>query len=170
MKIKDRSKFTMGLLLVVVGTVWLALRLVPALAGWAYYLDWPMYTFGVAALLLVVGLLTGDPGLAVPVCVVGGIGGLLLWQNTTGNWLSWAYTWALIPGFVGVGVILAALLGPREKRWAEVRDGLETIAVSVVLFLIFGSIFGEIFLGDYWPILLILLGLISLGRAIFKRD
>lgn len=169
MKIKNHSNFTMGLLLIVVGVGWLALKLFPGLTNLVRYLDWPVYIFGVAGILMVIGFLTGEPGLAVPACIVGGIGGILAWQNVTSNWSSWSYVWALIPGFVGVGVILAALWGPREKRWREVRDGLETIAVSAVLFLIFGSFLGELFLGDYWPVLLILLGLISLGRAVFQR-
>ncbi len=169
MKIKNNSNFTVGLLLIVVGIVWLALKLFPGLTYLVRYLDWPLYIFGVAGILILIGFLTGEPGLAVPACIVGGIGGILAWQNVTGNWSSWSYVWALIPGFVGVGVILAALLGPREKRWREVRDGLETIAVSAVLFLVFGAFFGQIFLGAYWPVLLILLGLISLGRAIFQR-
>ena len=169
MKVKNHSNFTVGLLLIVVGIVWLALKLFPGLTYLVHYWDWPLYIFGAAGILILIGFLTGEPGLAVPACIVGGIGGILAWQNVTGNWVSWSYVWALIPGFVGVGVILAALLGPRGKRWQEVRDGLETIAVSAVLFLIFGSFFGQISLGAYWPVLLILRGLISLGRAILQR-
>ena len=42
-------------------------------------------------------LLTGQPGMLVPACIVGGIGGMLYWQNLTGDWASWSYSWSLIP-------------------------------------------------------------------------
>jgi peptidoglycan/LPS O-acetylase OafA/YrhL len=113
------------------------------------------------------GLLTGTPSMAIPACIVGGIGGILYWQNQTGDWLSWTYAWALIPGFVGVGMILAAILG--EGGWPQVWKGAESILVSLVLFVIFGSIFGGLMgLGPYWPVLLILIGIVQLIRRVLR--
>jgi fatty acid desaturase len=74
----------------------------------------------------------------------------------------------LIPGFVGVGAILAGLLGEGDVRRA-LRDGSRSIIASVVLFAIFGSLFGALgFLGDYWPVLLILLGLLIFAQVLFR--
>lgn|GEM_PF-7029539 len=43
------------------------------------------------------------------------------------------------------------------------RVGRTLILMSLVLFSLFGSLFGALgFMGDYWPTLLILLGLIIL--------
>jgi hypothetical protein len=39
-----------------------------------------------------------------PGSILAGIGGIFYYQNLTNDWESWAYIWALIPGFVGIGV------------------------------------------------------------------
>jgi hypothetical protein len=105
--------------------------------------------------------------MAVPACIVGGIGGLLYWQNATGNWESWAYAWTLIPGFVGVGIVLSGLLGGDTQQ--SVRGGAWLILISLVLFTIFGSFLGGLgLLGPYWPVLLIALGLLVLVRSFFR--
>ncbi len=159
-----RSSLAAGLVLILLGVLFLVARLVP---GFQVWISWPWIIIGVGLFLLVVGLLTGSPAMAVPACIVGGIGGLLYWQDATGNWESWAYAWTLIPGFVGVGIILSGLLGgkTRQSLWA----GSSLIVISLVLFAIFGSLFGALGpLGPYWPILLIVLGLLMLVRALFR--
>lgn len=162
---RRKSTLAAGLALILLGGLLLAAQLVPA---WPRWLDWPMIVVGVGVFLLIFGLLVGAPGMAVPACIVSGIGGLLYWQNATGNWKSWAYVWTLIPGFVGVGVILAALLG--EGGRAAMNRGLRLVFTSLVLFTVFGSLFGALgFLGDYWPALLILLGLLILIHSALRR-
>lgn len=165
---RGRSSLVIGMLLVLFGVVWLVVELVPGLSAWVgETLDWPVIIVGVGFLLLVLGLLTGEPGMAVPACIVGGIGGLLYWQNATDNWESWSYVWALIPGFVGVGVVVSGLLGEDTRR--SLRDGGQLILVSLVMFLIFGALAGALgSLGEYWPVLLILLGLVMLVRMLFR--
>ena len=157
-----------ALILILLGLWFLAVQVVPGLEHWAYgERGWPLAVIAVGVLLLVVGLVTGVPGMAVPACIVGGIGGLLYWQNATGNWGSWAYAWALIPGFVGVGIILAGLL---QRRWRDVESGAWLLLISLLLFAAFGSFLGAWApFGAYWPVLLILLGLLLLGRALLRR-
>lgn len=65
---------------------------------------WPMWVIGAGALVFLIGLITGNPGMAIPASIVAGIGGILYYQETTGNFSSWSYMWTLIPGFVGNGV------------------------------------------------------------------
>ena len=126
----------------------------------------PYATFGglgevVGAVLLLLAVLAGVPELAVPAAIVGGIGGLLWWQNTTDNWESWAYAWTLIPGFVGVGIILSGLLGRRMRE--SLIGGGWLILISLILFLVFGSFLGGMdLLGAYWLLLLIGLGVLLL--------
>jgi hypothetical protein len=167
---QNRSSLILGILLILFGA-WLVLtRQVPALQNWIDdNFTWPMWTIGAGLLLLLLGLITGAPGMAVPAAMVTGIGGILYYQNETGDFGSWAYMWALIPGFVGVGIILAGLLG--EDTRANIGRGFNLIAISAVLFLVFGSFLGglDIF-GDYGAaILLILLGLYVLGRGFAQR-
>ena len=98
------------------GLLFLAGQLFPGMFGRIGPFTWPVIVVGVGVFLFVLGLITGNPGMSVPACVVGGIGLLLYWQNATGNFASWAYAWTLIPGFVGVGVILEGLLAGHFGR------------------------------------------------------
>ena len=169
MNTSSRNNLALGLILLLLGIWFLAVRLVPSLDAWmGDWFDWPFIIIGVGVLLLIIGLLTGAHGMAVPAAIVGGIGCLLAWQNATGNWGSWAYAWTLIPGFVGVGVILAGVLGKTPRQ--SLREGGNLIVISLVLFLIFASFLGErSYLGNYWPVLLILLGLWLVVRPLLRR-
>jgi hypothetical protein len=159
-----RSSLAGGLVLVLLGALFLAVQWVPGLQLW---FSWPLIIIGIGVLLLIVGLLTGVPAMAMPACIVGGIGGLLYWQNATGNWESWAYAWTLIPGFVGVGMVLSGLLGGDTRQ--TVRGGGWLILISLVLFAVFASFFGALGLvGSYWPVLLIVLGLLLLAQSLFR--
>jgi hypothetical protein len=166
---RQRSSLVGGVLLVLVGALMLALQVVPGLRqALRFEFSWPWIIMAVGAALLVFGLLVGAPGMAVPACVVGGIGALLQYQNTTGDWASWAYAWTLIPGFVGVGVILAGLLGDRSR--GSLASGSWLVFISLVLFAVFSAFLGgRQMLGAYWPALLIVLGVVLLLRAVFGR-
>jgi hypothetical protein len=159
----------MGVLLVLIGLVFLALQFSPSLAQWFQVtLSWPLIVMGVGALLLLIGLLTGAPGMAIPACIVAGIGAILYYQNTTSNWMSWSYSWTLIPGFVGTGMLLAGVLG--SKEYHIFRRGFSLLLLSLILFIIFGSFFGAFsFLGAYWPLLLVAAGILMIIRAFFPR-
>jgi hypothetical protein len=166
---RRRSGVAAGVLLVLFGAVMLAMQLVPGLRWW---LDgpfgWPLIVAGVGAIMLLTGLLTLQPGFVTAGCIVGGIGGILYWQNATGAWASWAYMWTLIPGFAGVGMILAGAIKGDFAR--GLRVGLWQILISAVLFLIFGAFLGgPNLLGIYWPVLIIGLGVIMLFRPLFGR-
>lgn len=164
----DRSRIIIGVLLLILGVWWLAGQFYPPLVNWVNLeLTWPLIIIAAAVFLLFIGLLTGTPDMAVPVCIVGGIGALLYWQNATGNWESWSYAWSLIPGFVGIGVILSALLGGGNR--GSYRGGAWLVFISLVLFAIFGSFLGGLALsGTFLPVLLILLGVILLLRILIK--
>ncbi len=161
------SGIVVAVALILLGMWFLAVQFVPALEAVAGGpLGWPLIIVGVGLLLLVVGVATGATGLAVPACIVGGVGGLLYWQNATGRWESWAYTWTLIPGFAGVGLTLAGLF---RARWRQVWAGAWQVFVSLVLFAVFASFLGgyDLF-GPYWPAALIALGLLLMLRAIVR--
>jgi hypothetical protein len=165
---RTRSNLAVGLLLILLGGWFLAVQFVPNLSDWFWSVfDWPVVIIIVGICFLVFGVLIGAPGMAVPAAIIGGIGGLLYYQNVTGDWESWAYAWALIPGFVGVGVTLAALLGEGGKE--GFRSGLWLVFISLVMFAIFGGFFGANPLGVYWPALLIAFGLWMLVQPLFRR-
>ena len=101
-------------------------------------------------------------------CIVGGIGGILYYQEMTGDWASWAYMWTLIPGFVGVGVLLSGLIDRSGPRFES--SSLILMAISAMGFLIFGGSFGfGLDVGRLWPIFIIGAGVITLLSALFGR-
>jgi hypothetical protein len=165
----QRSSLTLGVILVVLGGVFIAANVVPAFRGILDQVNtWPMIIEAVALGLLLLGLVIGVPDMAIPATIVGGIGGILWVQNATGQWASWSYAWALIPGFVGIGMLLAKVLGGWDRYNAA--DALSTIGTSLVLFIVFGAFFGGFsWMGPYWPILLIAAGILIGLRSIFRK-
>lgn len=152
-----RSSIIGGLILIAVGGLFLLLQLFPGLsANINMARQWPLIIVAVGGFFLV-GALFGTPPLAIPASVIGGIGSILYYQNLTGNWASWAYIWALIPGFAGIGTVLMGLL--ERKKNGRVREGLRLMGISLALFVVFGLFFnGFGGLGQFWPVLLIIAG------------
>lgn len=169
MNSESRSRLTIGLSLIVIGVFILAYRLIPGLrllieANFA----WPLFITAFGVLLFFISVATGSPDMAAPAVFFMGLSAILYWQNSTGNWGSWAYIWTLFPGFVGIGQILAKLLGSQEPH--QIEDGIKTIFTSLVLFLIFGSFLGGLrILGPYWPIMLILAGVLILLQSLIWK-
>lgn len=161
---EKRSSIIGGLILILVGSLFLLLQLVPGLAEQVDMArQWPLIIVAVGGFFLLAALL-GTPPLAIPGSIVGGIGGLLYYQNLTGNWDSWAYAWALIPGFVGIGIFLMNLLQGRLKH--GLHEGGSLMVISAIMFVVFGAFFNGLGgLGRYWPVLLILAG----GWMLVKR-
>lgn len=170
MENKGRSNVAAGVLLILFGVAFLAFQLAPEWFGWLRpERNWPLIIIGAGGLLLLIGLLVGEPGMVVPAAIVGGVGGLLYWQSATGRWETWAYAWTLIPGFVGVGVFFSRLIEGRARQ--AFTEGGQAILISLVLFAVFGSFLGR---GDFpgllWPALLIGAGLIVLINTLLSRS
>lgn len=165
-----RSRLTAGILMVIIGVALAAVQLVPGLSVWlSLDLTWPWFVIGAGGILLIIGLLVGAPEMAIPAVIVSGIGAILYWQNHTGNWGSWAYIWALIPGFSGLGMVLSRLLGSRDAK--IMGRGLQLMLTSAIMFVIFSSFLGGWrIMGSYWPLLLIAAGALLMGRAFFNRS
>ncbi len=166
---RGRSNVAAGVLLILFGAAFLAAQLAPGMFGWLRpEQNWPLIIIGAGVLLLVLGLLVGEPGLLVPAAIVGGIGGLLYWQSVTGRWESWAYAWTLIPGFVGVGVFFSRLIEGRPRE--AFTEGGQAILISMVLFAVFGTLLGQRdFPGLVLPVLLIGAGLLVMINTLLRR-
>lgn len=167
MESRARSAIASGAVLVILGVLLLVWKLVPGFFG---QLSWPFIIIGVGVVLLVLAIATGNAGLAVPACIVGGIGLILWWQNAHGRWETWAYAWTLIPGFVGVGALVQGLLEAKPVR--ALLDALWPILISAALFVVFGSFFGGPLFGVPWYYLaggaLILMGALVIVRGFLK--
>lgn len=164
-----RSQLALGIILLLVGGWFLFNQVNPDFQKFfAPYTEWPVNLLLIGAGILIVGLVTGSPGLAVPAAIVAGIGGIFYYQEAAGDSSSWSYMWTLIPGFVGVGTILQGLLG--ENTGPNLKRGLNLMVISAVLFLVFAAFLGGWnILGNYGPaVLLILLGLYVLGSGLYR--
>lgn len=174
MQKRNRTQLVLGILLILVAGWLIATRINPALGNLIHLppFVWPMWVILAGLMLLVLGLLVGAPDMAIPACIVAGVGGILYYQNASGNWNSWWYLWTLFPGFAGVGTILAGLLGENLRH--SLRQGLNSILVSAILFVIFSGIFGAwSSFGAYTQYILIgllfLFGLWFIVRSFWRR-
>ena len=109
--------------------------------------------------------------------VIGGaitttVGLVLLYQDQTGRWESWAYAWALVgPAASGLGL---ALWGVRSGNGSDLRNGTWGLAGGLGIFAI-GFLFLEGVIGiggdrlalPEWllPVAVIGIGVVVLGRA-----
>jgi hypothetical protein len=162
---RSRSALVIGAILILLGVFFLITRFVPGIFD---TLSWPFIVIGVGVLFLVLALATWTPGLVVPACIIGGIGGILYWQNATGAWWTWSYVWALIPGFVGVGVAFNELL--EGKPLKALVEGGWPIVISLLLFFLFGSFFGALpGLGSWWAVILIAIGVLVILQPLLRK-
>lgn len=166
---QGRTQLALGVILVLLGAWFLADRSLPAFHElFARYMQWPFTLVVIGAGLLILGLVLGSPGMAVPAAIVAGIGGIFIYQDATNDYASWSYMWTLILGFIGIGSMLAGLLGDNTRH--NLSRGFNLVVISAVLFLVFSSFLGGWqLLGSYGPaIVLILLGLWVLGRGLYQ--
>lgn len=165
---KNRGQLALGLILILLGAWFIAQQQVPALKEWvALYMDWPLNIVAIGGLILLIGILLGAPGMAIPASIVACVGGILYYQQIYEDYQSWSYMWTLIIGSIGVGQVLSGLLGSGRH---EISSGLNTIVVSAAMFIIFAAIFGKLtILGSFGPaILLILLGIWVIARGLWR--
>jgi len=165
---KRRTSIVGGALLILVGGVLFAAQILPDfMPDFWKIISWPWIIIGIGLFLFALGAAIGEPGMAVPATIVGGIGGILAYQWYTGHWESWSYLWTLIPGFVGLGIMLMSLLGGE----GSLKDGGTLVLISFIMLAVFGSFFGAVGMaGKYWPVLLILLGIVLMGRSFIKKN
>ncbi len=165
----NRGRVIVAVFLVLLGLYLLAVEFVPGLRILSINENnWPLIVVGVGILFLLAALVTWTPNLMVPAVVVGGTGALLFWQNATNNWASWAYAWTLYPVFAGVGLFLSYVMQGNLRQ--GVRVGGPPILVGIVLFMVFGSFLGGLLpLGQFWPLILIVIGIAVLAQTFLRR-
>ncbi len=159
----NRGSIIGGLILILVGALFLLMQAFPEFAAqFNPGLQWPLLIVAVG-LLFIVGAVLGEASLAVPGVIIGGMGVMLYYQNLSGNWASWAYAWTLIPGFVGLGLMLMGVLDSQKR--SSIRDGFRLLLISLIMFAFFGGFLGG-FTGlvQFWPVLLIVVGVWLLWR------
>jgi hypothetical protein len=171
----SRGAAVLGVALIILGLVFFA--------GQALKMDigevaWPFYVIAPGLALAAVGLTQrGGSGLTIAGSVVTMVGLVLLYQNATDRFESWAYAWALVgPGGSGIGMLL---YGTRSGDRKMARDGFWTILGALGLFAV-GLVFFEGIIGisgdrlplPNWvlPVAVIVIGVVVLLRGLTFRD
>ena len=76
MERSTRSSLVLGIILILLGALFLVFQLFPQLGQWINWsTGWPLIIVGVGLVFLVAAVLSGASGLAIPGTIVGGIGG-----------------------------------------------------------------------------------------------
>ncbi len=128
-----------GIVLVVVGALFLALRVADISLGSR---SWPLWII-VPGLAMLLGSLAIPPrsglGLAVPGAILATAGAILWVQEAYGLYGTWAYAWTLVvPTAPGVAMLLyGGVRGDRDLA----ADGLRATLTGIGLFLGFGLFF-----------------------------
>jgi hypothetical protein len=164
----------LGVLLIVLGGIFLLAQQTGFDIG---DIGWPFWVIVPGLVLLAAGLLVqGGSGMLIGGTVVTTVGLLLLYQDATDHWESWAYAWALVgPAASGVGTLLAGL---RTGNPSMVRAGATGAMVGLGLFAA-GYLFFEGILnisgrelplpGWVVPAVVIVLGLALVLRGVGER-
>ncbi|HEX7172122.1 MAG TPA: hypothetical protein VF365_05875 [Candidatus Limnocylindria bacterium] len=163
-----------GAILVIIGGILLAGQVLDFGIG---DLGWPLIIVAIGVALLLIGLVVaGESGMVVGGAVVTTVGLVLLYQNQTGHWESWAYAWALVgPAASGLGL---AIWGIRSGNARDVRNGTWGMLGGLGFFAV-GYLFFEGVIGisgqrlplPEWvlPALVIGIGVVILVRGMLQR-
>jgi hypothetical protein len=143
-----RQSTVVGGLLVLIGAILLAGQFVRVDIG---HYGWPFFVIAPGLVILFVALTARgavSEGLAILGSIVTMTGLILLFQDATDHYESWAYAWALVfPGAIGLGMILYGLTA---RRPGNVRSGTRLVGIALVLFLLGAAFFeGVIGIGGY---------------------
>ena len=164
----------LGAILVVAGII-LLLAQVADVDVWN--LGWPFIIIAAGVGILVFGLVSAnDSGMVVGGTVTTSVGLVLAFQNATGLWATWAYAWALVgPAASGLGLLIYGL---RAGDRSDIRNGtwglLGGLGLFAIGFLFFEGIIGlsgfDLAIAEWvLPALVIGIGVVILGRALFQR-
>lgn len=163
-----RGSLVAGIILIGLGVLFFLFNVIP---GFHIGALWPMIFVLLAAGFFIPPLLwpqqrQGLSGLFIPGSIMLMLGLIFFYNTLTNDWASWAYAWTLIPGGVGLGLWLGSWYG----RWGKdsMLTGQWMLAISVLVFGLFGMLFGSPALKIAGPILLILGGILLMVRAFRK--
>jgi hypothetical protein len=154
----DRSQVVGGVVLVAIGALLLFAR---------SFQDIGRYIpLGVGIVLLVAFLLTRQYGFLVPGCIVSGVGvGILLVSADPSGTRGTLFLVSLGLGFIAIWVI-GLVFRLSEHHWWPLIPGSILTTIGALVYA--GS--GTADLLNYWPVVLVVIGVIVLAQAFVTRD
>ncbi len=166
----NRGTMIAGIVLVILGGVFFALNLIPGIDSGK---TWPL-------VLIVAGIAFCLPafiwsanrqalaGLFIPGSILVVLGAIFLFNTLTGIWSVWSIAWILIPGSVGLGLLSGAWAGKWDRSVSQV--GVWMIVLSLTVFALFASLFGNLVIKAIGAGLLVATGIALLVRAFIKKS
>ena len=139
----DRRSAAIAVILIAVGAIFLLGELFNFRVGSGF---WPLFIL-VPGLALLYTAFSGERASAGPAAggaILTTLGLIFFFQNSTDNWESWAYVWALLPFSVGLSQIA---VGTRNDDEGLVATGRNTIRIFGIIF-IAGVAFFELLIFD----------------------
>jgi len=162
----DTNRVVLAAVLIGAGVVLLGLRFFGGFSGFL----WPLFIVAPGLVLLALAPNAGALArtLAVLGAVVAGTGAILLVQDITDYYQSWAYAWALLPAVAGLAL---AFVGQHDGDAEGQATGWRLAAGGGAAFVILAAIF-ELFIfagglmdgGLVAPLVLIAIGALLLMR------
>lgn len=119
METYDRERYIGAMVLIGLGVIFL----VAQLTGWNIIgRFWPFFIIvpGLAFLTGALGDNDDMVGMIFPGTIITATGTILLYQNLTGHWESWAYIWAIYPVLVGGSLMY---MGIRTDDTQQIKIG-----------------------------------------------
>lgn len=154
-----RDQWVGGAVLIAIGSV---LLLGQAVGGAEQFV-----VLGIGLVLLVLFAVSRNPGTLIGGGIVTGLGaGILVAANTEGDIAGAAVVFGLGLGFIGVWLVGTLMRFKETVIWPLIPGGI-LVAVGAVI--LAGSETART-LQQFWPILLIGLGVVVLAAALRKRD
>jgi hypothetical protein len=151
--VEKHGSIWLGVLLIVLGALFLAVNLLEI--GWRKI--WPLLFYAGALVNFVIFLSDRrNFGVLMPATILLVYGALFQYCALEG----WYHVEELWPTFIlgpGLGLLMMYLFGKRDR--GLLIPALLLIGISTIFFFTFGPLYRY---GDYWPVLLIIAGLILL--------
>ena len=173
-----RNPVIAGIVLITIGAVSWALTAADIDASqWLGGSGWTLFIFIPGIVLFVGGLFAQDEpavGLTIAGSIVMTIAAMLFAMDRTEHYEAWAYAWTLIPGAAGIGLLIH---GFQSDDQGKIRAGSRLILISLVMFAVGAFFFETIFqtgtvpfgVDAFWPLLLVVLGVIVIARAFLRE-
>ena len=168
------STLAIGMVLVLIGAALFAGQM---LGIGIEDIGWPFFVIAAGVAILVIGLVVAvEQGMVIGGAITTTVGLVLLYQDQTDRWESWAYAWALVgPAASGLGLLL---WGVRSGDAVDIRNGswglLGGLGMFVIGFLFFEGVIGiggdRLALPEWLlPVAVIAIGVVMLGRGLLER-
>ena len=165
-----KASLAFGILLIAFGAILFLFSLIP---GTWIGQAWPVIFFLIAAGFFLPVILwpesrTALAALFIPGSVFVSLGLIFIYSTLTQDWVVWAYAWLLIVAGVGLGTLMASMVGRWGKNsfWA----GVWMTAVSTGIFGLLATLFGSPAIKIIGAVLVILVGIFFLLRAFRQKQ